>query len=112
MGTKYTYKCNKCGYEALTSAGQDFGFFAVVDTYTCETCREIVDVTVGKEGVPYTREEAARQREKSKYDLDYYACPNCSSGEHLVKWDGSGKPCPRCDGKMDKEKNGEILLWD
>jgi len=112
MGTKYTYGCNKCGYKALTSGGHDFGFFAVVDTYICKSCKEIVDVTVGKEGVTYTREEAASQREKQRYDLDYYTCPNCRSGDNLTKWDDIRKPCPRCDGSLDKEMDGHIILWD
>jgi hypothetical protein len=41
MGTAYTYKCNKCDYEVLTSGQFDFGMYAVMITYMCKSCKEI-----------------------------------------------------------------------
>ena len=48
MGIKNTYKCNKCNYTVLTSAGKDRGFIAVVDTFICKRCNNIVDVVLAK----------------------------------------------------------------
>jgi len=48
MGTAYTFKCNKCDYEVLTSGGLDLGMIAVVDTYISKSCKEIVDVGIGR----------------------------------------------------------------
>jgi predicted SprT family Zn-dependent metalloprotease len=55
METSFTYKCNKCSYEVLTSGKLDSGMLAVVDTYICKACNEIVDVCIGEHGKAYTK---------------------------------------------------------
>ena len=112
MGTKYTFKCSKCGYEALTSAGNDYGMHAVVDTYICRSCETIVDVCVGEYGQTYTKEEIILRKDKSADNMEFFVCPGCSSGEHLVKWSKWKRPCPKCKGKMGKDAQSGIMMWD
>ncbi len=112
MGTCFTYKCNKCGYEVLTSGKLDSGMLAVVDTYICKSCNNIVDVTIGECGKTYTKEEIALKKIKSENGLDFYQCPECNSVTNLVKWNKRARPCPKCEGKMLKDSNGEMILWD
>lgn len=85
---------------------------AVTDTCICKACKEIVDVTVGKYGETYSKEEARMKKGKSGFDLDFYVCPNCRSDRNLVKWIKSKRPCPRCDGKMEKDAQSEIMMRD
>lgn len=113
MGTKYSYKCHKCGYRATASGGRDFGMHAVTDTYICGSCREIVDVCTGEYGQEYTREEAQVRKSKSGTGLNFYVCPVCGSGKNLLKWSASDRPCPKCGEKMEKDKDdGIIAMWD
>ena len=50
MGTTSRFTCDDCGYSASVSGGRDFGFMAVVQTTTCQDCRELVDVLIGHHG--------------------------------------------------------------
>jgi len=109
MGTKYMFKCNKCGYQVMSSGGNDYGSFSVVDTYICTKCKEVVDVCVGEYGQTYTQEEILLKH-KSEKELDFFMCPECGSDKNLVKWNKSKRPCPKCDGKM--EKDDIVALWD
>ena len=106
------FKCNKCGYQVMSSGGHDYGMLAVTDTYLCKSCKEIVDVCVGESGETYSKEEVLLKKSKSETDLDFYICPKCGSDKNLVKWNKSKRPCPKCDGKMEKDTNGEIIMWD
>lgn len=112
MGKSSTYKCSKCNYKVQTSAGLDYGFIAVVDTYTCLKCRNIVDVTVGEYGEVITKEEIQKYPDKINPDLNYYKCPMCGDDSALVKWSKRKRPCPRCGGRMDIDPKGESVLWD
>lgn len=111
MGTSFTYKCNKCDYQVLTSGQLDFGMIAVVDTFICKSCKAIVDVTVGEYGKVFTKKEVALKLIKSENDLDFYCCPDCGSEKKLVKWNNKIRPCPCCDGEM-AEDSGDFILWD
>jgi ribosomal protein L37AE/L43A len=112
MGTKLTFKCNNCGYWVTTSGGPDYGMVAVTETFICKSCKNIVDICVGAYGKTYTREEILQKKKGSDSGLDFYTCPECGSGEKLVKWDETIKPCPRCDGKMEQDINSVIISWD
>ena len=112
MGINYTFRCNKCGYEVMTSGRNDYGMLAVVDTYICKSCKSIVDVCVGEYGQTYTKEEILQHKDKSGIEMKYYVCPDCDSGEHLVKWSKWKRPCPKCDGKMEKDLNCGVVCWD
>ena len=112
MGTCFTYKCNKCSYEVMTSGKLDYGMLAVVDTLICKFCKSIVDVCVGEHGQTYTKEEVLRDKGKLEFDMKFYLCPDCGSGEQLIKWSKWKRPCPKCDGKMEKDAQSEIVMWD
>ena len=112
MGQSSTYKCSKCNYSVMTSAGLDYGMLAVVETHICKKCRNIVDVLVGEYGTVISREEIQKDPEKVNPDLDFYKCPMCGDDSALVKWDKQKQPCPRCDGRMDIDSKGESVLWD
>jgi hypothetical protein len=112
MGTKSTFKCNRCGYIVTSSGGHDFGMHAVTDTFICRSCCNIADVCIGEYGSTYTREEILLKRGGSDTGLGFYACPKCGSRDKLVKWDENKKPCPRCKGKMEQDIDGLVLLCD
>jgi peptide subunit release factor 1 (eRF1) len=111
MGTRYAFKCNKCRYEVMTSVGKNYGMLVVVDTYICKSCKSIVDVCVGEYGQTYSKEEAILKKEKSTFDLGFYNCPDCGSAVDLVKWNKWKRPCPKCDGKMEKNAKSEVMCW-
>jgi DNA-directed RNA polymerase subunit RPC12/RpoP len=112
MGTRYTFRCNKCRYEVKTPGGHDLGMLAVTDPYICKNCKKIVDVTVGEKGVTYSKEDIFIKKANKETVLDFYLCPECRSDLDLVKWDTTKRPCPRCDGKMMKDANALTMLWD
>jgi Zn finger protein HypA/HybF involved in hydrogenase expression len=112
MWKRYTFKCNKCAYEVMTSGGYDYGMLAVTDTYICSTCKKIVDVTFGEYGKTYNIGEVLQKKNNSKTDLNFYTCPDCGSETNLIKWSDIKRPCPRCDGIMEMDYFGETLLWD
>jgi Zn finger protein HypA/HybF involved in hydrogenase expression len=112
MGSKRTYKCIKCDYTVLTSAGKDWGMIAVVDTYICNSCKNIVDVCIDREGETYKRHDILFKNMKNKHRLDL-TCPKCSSKTDLIKWKTRLRPCPKCDdGKMEVDPDGKEILWD
>jgi len=112
MGTKYTFKCKRCGYNARVSGGKDFGMKAVTDTFTCGSCKNVVDVCVGEYGNIYTREEVLLQKKEPGTGLNFFTCPKCGSGADLTEWDKNRKPCPRCNGRMENDINGLVMEWD
>ena len=96
----------------MSSGGHDYGMLAVKDTYICKSCKKIVDVTVGEYGVTYTKEDILVKKKNKETDLDFYMCPECGSDINLVKWNKRKRPCPKCDGKMEKDVYGVTMLWD
>ena len=98
----------------MTSGGHDVGLLAVTDTYICNSCKEIVDVSVGLYGKTYLKEEISSVKRGDEFmdDMDFYLCPSCNSDSDLIKWNIKTKPCPKCTGKMKKDSDGEMLLWD
>lgn len=112
MGTQYMFKCNKCGYQVISSGGRDCGFLAVVDTYLCKSCEKIVDVCIGEYGQAFSKEEVLIKKSKPETDMDFYKCPEYGSDDNLVKWNKNMRPCPKCDGQMVKDIAGEIIMWD
>jgi hypothetical protein len=111
MGTSYLFTCKKCGYQVRSSGGKDMGMLAVTDTYICTSCMEIVDVYVGEYGITYKKGEIPVIRQPG-VDLDFYRCPECGSGETLIKWSKVKRPCPKCKGRMEKDAAGNIVMWD
>lgn len=113
MGTSFTFRCNKCTYSVLTSGKHDVGMLAVTDTYICSSCNEIVDVLVGLRGETFLKEEIQDKTIEVDdiNDFEFYSCPKCNSKD-IIEWDRKRKPCPKCNGKMKKDKNDEMFLWD
>lgn len=75
--------------------------FAVVETMTCNSCRELVDAVIGKFG----REGPVGEPE---FDDTLGRCPKCG-GKDAVPW-GRSYPCPKCGARM--EPGSETVLWD
>jgi transcription initiation factor IIE alpha subunit len=112
MGTKFNFKCKGCGYKVTASGGVDYGLIGVTKTFICSSCNNIVDVCVGEFGSTYTREEILEKMKGADSLLSFYTCPGCGSGEDLAEWNKQNKPCPRCKGKMVKDRHGGFILWD
>jgi hypothetical protein len=96
----------------MSSGKHDCGMFAVTEPYICKSCKVLADVVVGMYGVTFSKEEALREKGKSGFELDFYVCPHCKSDDHLVKWNKSKRPCPKCDGKMEKDLRDKVIMWD
>jgi len=87
MGSLSSFECEKCGYTAEVSGGQDAGFEAATQTILCDGCRELVDVLVGK-----------RKGADQGFDPVSPRCPKCR-GDSVTPWDES-HPCPKCGSSM------------
>ena len=99
--TSYQFVCHACGYGAQVSGGRDVGMTAVVRTMVCHTCKQVVDVLIGYQGVDGPTGNPV-------YDKDQGLCPDC--GGEDVRDRGAARMCPKCDGRM---KQGEdVILWD
>jgi DNA-directed RNA polymerase subunit RPC12/RpoP len=96
----------------MSSGEHDYGMFPVTDTYICKSCKAIVDVPVGIHGETFSKEEALLKKGMLGFNLDFYVCPNCKADTNLIDWNKSKRPCPKCDGKMEKDLHGEIIMWD
>jgi hypothetical protein len=101
MGSWTEFKCVKCGYRAEVSGGKDCGMVAVVETMVCQSCRQLVDVLIGRCGIEGPTGD-------SEYDKDLGLCPECRSGDVSV-WQ-EPRPCPKCDGQMIEGR--PTALWD
>ena len=112
MGTKLTLKCNKCGYNAISSAGRDYGLSAITDTYVCRSCRNIVDVYIGENGKVFDMMKDLLGKIESDSGIDFFSCPECGTGTHLESWDIENRSCPRCGGKMKQDTNDVVMNWD
>lgn len=100
MGTLRTYKCNKCSYSNEISGGSDVGFIIKTNAMLCDLCKEVVDVV--------TRYWTNEQPDES----DIGKCPKCNLRTHIREWDNKKRPCPKCDGKLDVDENGSIVMGD
>ena len=102
MGGMFDFNCPGCGYDATVCGGREVGFMAVLQTMTCDTCKELVDVLIGREGVDGPTGDP-------EYDADIGLCPECN-GDKVAIWPPT-MPCPKCDGHMKRSESGG-LLWD
>jgi Zn finger protein HypA/HybF involved in hydrogenase expression len=103
LGTRHTFRCARCEYEAEASGGKDYGMAAILfDTMVCTRCRELVDVVIG------TACEDMELPEDVKRQLG--RCPECHRKRSLEPWPKS-RPCPQCGGRMRKVP-GAWVLWD
>ncbi len=92
VGTQYKFKCMRCGYETIVAGERSIGMFAVIQTMTCNDCRELVDVLIGFFG-----DDGPSGNPENDEMLN--TCPECN-GKKVTVWPKS-KPCPRCKGVME-----------
>jgi hypothetical protein len=101
MGSWTEFICDNCDYSTEVSGGKAKGFEAVVETMTCHSCRQLVDVLIGRCGQEGPSGDPA-------YDKNLGRCPKCH-GNDLSVWTMPGK-CPKCDEQM---REGDLrALWD
>jgi hypothetical protein len=46
MGKSFWFECEKCGYRATVSGGEDRGWMLQVRTISCQDCRQLHDAVV------------------------------------------------------------------
>lgn len=97
MGSLHSFKCEKCGYDAEMSGGEDAGFEVATRTMVCANCGELVDVVVSK-----------RKNLNEDYAPIPERCPDCR-GDSLRPWEESHS-CPKCGFGM--EDGGLTVMWD
>ena len=114
MGEAKTYICHSCGYSAMVSGETDWGFVTTLKTFTCFSCKEIVDVIVGKYGYVYDKDQLDEQLIEGPIPQrkDFYLCPKCRGSDQLRVWNNRKRPCPKCEGKMEIDPDGILVLWD
>jgi hypothetical protein len=112
MGAKFTFSCKGCGYSVTASSGLDYGMVAVTKTFICRKCINIVDICVGEYGITYTMEEILQKERGSDSLLSFFSCPVCGSGEELEEWNTANRTCPKCSGRMRKDRMGPVMLWE
>lgn len=106
MGTRYTFVCVDCGYNATVSGGKDKGFFLDVETMICNYCHELVDVAIGAaDGVVLQKEIEEEVME------DIGRCPECGR-KKLSTWSVEKMPCPKCGGQMILDRDVPAIEWE
>ncbi len=104
----------------MTSGGEDRGFFAFTNTYICNSCKRIVDITekvlCQSEPKPIKKEFSLFKSRKSIPEPELFEeheiiCPKCNAKTGLEKWDHINRPCPRCDGNMETNRLW-FVMWD
>jgi hypothetical protein len=100
MGRLYEFGCEKCGYQAEVSGGEDAGWLIVTRTMTCLDCKRVVDVVVG--------ESHPGSLGSDIHILGRY--PRCRS-KQVIPW-GKSRPCPKCGGVMKKLDTGRVCYWN
>jgi hypothetical protein len=88
------------------------GMVAVTDTYICTSCKEIVDVLVGEFGQTFRPDIDTESGMQKATDSEFFKCPECGSKDDLVIWHTDSRPCPKCDGQMVLDEDGETIMWD
>ncbi len=100
MGAWIEFRCGVCGYEAMVSGRDDFGFVARTTTVLCEDCEELYDVVTSRRTM---RTEKGFDRSEKEPE-----CPK--SGRHTVRrWEHPGA-CPKCGHEMGIGE--KITMWD
>lgn len=96
MGTRHSFQCAGCGYEAVVSGGPDQGMTCSTITVRCTGCKDLRDVVVGY------RIEGFRE-------VDSLICKECRG--RLIEWNMTNGKCPRCGKNMEETFNVKID-WD
>lgn len=106
MGTRYTFVCEECGYNASVSGGKDSGYLLDVETMICNYCHELVDVAIGPaDGVIFEKEIEEEVME------DIGKCPECGR-KKLSSWSPEAKTCPKCGKQMTLDLDAPVVEWE
>lgn len=116
MSKASTYYCSVCGYRVTTTAGPSSNFFSKVNTFLCQTCKEVKDkVThrIYRKEYGDTGEDDLLGRTiiDRVEELTPIVCTECNTTD-LPLWDTLNKPCPRCNHSLKKDENGIVILAD
>ena len=121
MGTSCTFKCNKCGYNVVSTGDFDYGMVAVLRPYICNDCNIVTDSLVGIQGMEYPKKwiENPKGDEVPDFVLEavldeeysFYTCEECN-GDNLTLWNPKWRKCPKCSGRMKIDKDGMTVDWD
>ena len=103
MGHAETYRCPKCGYEALVAGGRTFGFYSVVETISCRACQVLYDAEANEKA-----EDVVDDGRWQHSTLTGIQCPKSAKHEFDI-WKEPW-PCPKCGEPM--EAGGPCQLWD
>ena len=97
MATFRTYKCKKCGFTVETESA---GYYALMSgmyfNFKCRKCKRIVSISSEDINI-------------LGYSL---VCPECNNTDCLSTWNPIEGHCPQCNGEMELDKNGGIILAD
>ena len=96
MGEVVTWKCFSCKYKAFVSGRKDCGFISFTQTFQCDKCKELMDITVSES-----------EWETEQWDQHY--CEKCK--KVLKPWNTDKRPCPCCGVKM-FQTIGDFCHWD
>ena len=103
MGTSYDHVCGDCGYKAHVCGERSVGFVAVLETMTCNDCKDLVDVLVDIRMCRGTGVDPEIEEERGR-------CPKCKSD--AVSPCVVPMPCPKCGGLVARDENGGVTCWD
>ncbi len=100
MGAEYQFVCERCGYEARVSGGDDAGMLVSTTTVLCEDCGKLYDVVTARRPM-----DPAEDPDPGPIE------PRCpKSKKHTIRgWEHPG-PCPKCGNQM--PMGDEMTLWD
>ena len=115
----YEFGCTTCDYTLDVCGGPDTGMLVSLNTMTCLTCAEIVDVVTARHDWSSSGPPERRPTDGS--------CPHCG-GTNLAIWGphqhGAGEmnadrsdpdecgSCPKCGAAMRFATGGIVTLWD
>lgn len=101
---RFTFQCPNCNHELQSSGRVDHGMLSVVEPYICSTCKDVVDVLVGRTGLVILKKDLNEEQRE-----EYYRCYKCKS-DKLKVWNKRTHPCPKCGQNM--ITTNELLRWD
>ncbi|MGE3408259.1 MAG: hypothetical protein AB7I37_15685 [Pirellulales bacterium] len=91
MGTSYRFRCDRCGYQALVSGGDDASMRCYTTTIECLGCQALYDVPTSD--TPHRNPKQS----PAKYAL---ACPK--NDQHACRKWSKQHPCPKCQKDMER----------
>ncbi|MGD9581581.1 MAG: hypothetical protein AB7V50_09430 [Vampirovibrionia bacterium] len=115
MGSKYQYNCSNCDYSVMCCGEESSGYIAVINSYTCHDCNEVVDVNIGLMMEVFDANNIESELKKYQFTdtfkaEEFYTCPECH-GKNITVWSESDFSCPKCHSKMQIDYEN-VMMWD